>query len=129
MYVLLLLPKISAGPDDEGTVDAGNHTYPFEVDFPENMPSSFSEHNGMGHVIYHCHVQIGRRYAYGPDISKTKWFDVYNPLNLQTVPDALVSLVYFRTICILPQDVVYFLIFIPILRSIFSTGRMEVRSR
>ncbi|XP_048731135.2 arrestin domain-containing protein 1-like isoform X1 [Ostrea edulis] len=92
VYLNELLTLYEAGPDDEGTVDAGNHTYPFEVDFPENMPSSFSEHNGMGHVIYHCHVQIGRRYAYGPDISKTKWFDVYNPLNLQTVPDALVPL-------------------------------------
>lgn len=46
----------------------------------------------MGHVIYHCHVEIGRRYAYSPDISKTRWFDVHRPLSLKTIPDALVSI-------------------------------------
>ena len=46
----------------------------------------------MGHVIYHCHVEIGRRYAYSPDISKTRWFEVHRPLSLKTIPDALVSI-------------------------------------
>lgn len=82
---------IPADPDNDEMLEAGNHTYPFELDFPENMPSSFSEHNGMGHVIYHCHVEIGRRYAYSPDIAKTKWFDVHRPLSLKTIPDSLVS--------------------------------------
>lgn len=83
--------NLPADPDNDEMLEAGNHTYPFELDFPENMPSSFSEHNGMGHVIYHCHVEIGRRYAYSPDIAKTKWFDVHRPLSLKTIPDSLVS--------------------------------------
>lgn len=87
-YFFLFIP---ADPDNDEMLEAGNHTYPFELDFPENMPSSFSEHNGMGHVIYHCHVEIGRRYAYSPDIAKTKWFDVHRPLSLKTIPDSLVS--------------------------------------
>lgn len=84
--------QYEADPDNDEMLEAGNHTYPFELDFPENMPSSFSEHNGMGHVIYHCHVEIGRRYAYSPDIAKTKWFDVHRPLSLKTIPDSLVPL-------------------------------------
>ncbi|XP_062611000.1 arrestin domain-containing protein 17-like isoform X1 [Saccostrea cucullata] len=92
VYLNELLTLYEADPDSEGILEAGNHTYPFEVDFPENMPSSFSEHNGMGHVIYHCHVQIGRRFAYSPDIAKTKWFDVHRPLSLKTIPEALAPL-------------------------------------
>ncbi|XP_034337007.2 arrestin domain-containing protein 5 isoform X3 [Magallana gigas] len=84
--------RLLSDPDNDEMLEAGNHTYPFELDFPENMPSSFSEHNGMGHVIYHCHVEIGRRYAYSPDIAKTKWFDVHRPLSLKTIPDSLVPL-------------------------------------
>lgn len=91
----------SADPDNDEMLEAGNHTYPFELDFPENIPSSFSEHNGMGHVIYHCHVEIGRRYAYSPDIAKTKWFDVHRPLSLKTIPDSLVSVAGARHLTVL----------------------------
>ncbi|ESO83039.1 hypothetical protein LOTGIDRAFT_169668 [Lottia gigantea] len=65
-------------------LNAGTYTYPFSINLPTEIPSSFE--GRKGHIRYMCRVEIEGKYKEAEQIEKT--FTVIHPLDLNTIHTA-----------------------------------------
>ena len=83
-----------SGPASEA-VDhpAGNHTYPFSLNLPHTLPSSFE--GRKGYVRYFCKATIDRPWKF--DSHTKRAFTVIHHLDLNMQPNSVVynTLLYF----------------------------------
>ena len=78
--------------DDEGSLHAGSHYFPFEFTLPQKLPSSFKGKHGR--LRYYVRMTVYSHGVFshgGPHTERTSKFAVIGALDLNNEPDASVS--------------------------------------
>ena len=95
----LLLTKLHVKSTDAGGMfsdstihPAGNYTFPFQFQLPPTLPTSFE--GAWGNVRFFAQCTIDRPWKF--DHKTKRPFTVTSHLDLNTLPDSLVSTVAFR---------------------------------
>ena len=78
---------LTGNPREEGKIPAGQRLYPFSLQLPQNLPSSYE--GGIGFVRYaaSCNVDV----PWGFDIDTKRMFSIMSVYDLNQVPNAMAS--------------------------------------